>query len=66
MQQIEVAMHISNDPISRSVQAMNDLNQKIVDAHQSLSGKLLNMAVTEKVGSEKQATAAQALVDYRA
>lgn len=58
-------MHISHDPIARSAQAMNDLNQKIVDAHQKLSGKLLNMAVTEKVGAEKQATAAQA-IDYRA
>lgn len=43
------------EQISRSTQMMNNLNQKIVDSHQEMSGKLVGMAAEAKV----QATQAE-------
>ncbi len=37
------------EQVSRSIQAVNDLNKEIVDKNQDLSGKMLKVAVEEKV-----------------
>lgn len=61
-------MHVQGpqfDQLAKSVQALNNLNQKIVDSHQEISGKLLGMTVSEKVGAQKLSSQAQA-IDYLA
>lgn len=45
--------NMAADQISRSVQMMNDLNQKIVDAHQETSAKLIGMSAEAKVAQNE-------------
>jgi len=50
--QIGSSTNVAMEQLSRSIQSVNELNQAIVDKSQDLSGKMLKVAVAEKVQAE--------------
>jgi hypothetical protein len=52
------------DQVARSIQAMNQLNQTIVDETQELGNKMLRVSTEAKVASENPA--AEQVIDFLA
>jgi len=53
--QIESAQgsEMAANQISRSINAVNDILKQSVNSSQEMNGKLINMTVEQKVGSER-------------
>lgn len=56
--------NIALDQVSKSIEAMNQLNQRIVDETQELGDKLLRVSTDAKVSSENPA--AEQVIDFLA